>query len=347
MADFIFRKYKHEDKEQVLTLLGSALWHFPYEERLAYFNWKYEDNPYTVSPLAFVCLDGNKIIAFRGYMMQPISFSGMIYYNVASGDTVTDSKYRRKGVFYHLTKFSIGELEKDPRVKVITNSSSGIAASNCCKKLGWIPLISRGHLFSFTWRSFITKQNIEFSFNSVKKNVRIELTKECRPFEMGKLALYRMPKNLITVYTDSNYISWRYANPAAQYFFTYLYQKEELKAYIILKRLSARKYDLVDYQYEEENQLRSMLFEIHRCLHPLYIINWIVNPNSIINRHPLRFGFVNLNFILNKISKFRFPPFLIRTTRVNQFEKDWEIAESKDMRNMDNWNVNKVIADEI
>lgn len=347
MADFIFRKYRHEDKEQVLTLLGNALWHFPYEERLAYFNWKYEQNPYTESPLGFVCVDGDKVIAFRGYMLQPLRLAGKSFFCAASGDTVTDSSYRRMGIFTRMTKYSLEELEKDSRILVVTNSSSGKTISKGLLKLGWYPLTERGNLFSFSWRSFFPKQE-NFCFSSRKKGETIiEISKECKTIEMVKLALSKIPINLISVYTDEIYINWRYANPNAQYFFAYFYQQEKLKSYLVLNKIGNRRYDIVDYQSETIEQLRILLSEVHRKLHPLYILNWIVNQKGTINTNSSKLGFFNLNFILKRVSKFRFPPFLIRTTKVLQHDKDWMISDNIEMRDIFNWNLNKIVADEM
>lgn len=346
MTEFIFRKYKNEDKEQVLNLLGNALWHFPQEERVAYFDWKYEQNPYTDSPLGFVCLDGEKIIAFRGYMLQPLSIAGKIYYNAALADTVTDSSYRRMGLFSRITKFSLEELEKDPQIFVSTNSSSGGPTLNGYLKLGWIPLTERGHLFSFTWRSLFPKHQNSSNYSYTKRNTQVVLTTECRATEIGNLALSKNPMNLISVYTDEKYVGWRYANPNAKYFFAYFYQDEKLKAYIVLKKIAERKYDIVDYQCEEKRMLKTLLSKTHRWLNPMYILNWIVNHNDIKTKeHSM--GFVNLDFILNRISKFKTPPFLIRTTKTFQNEQDWTIDGKVDMKNIANWNLNKVVADEI
>lgn len=346
MADFIFRKYKSEDKEQVLNLLGDTLWHFPIVDRIAYFNWKYEQNPYTESPLAFVCLDGKKVIAFRGYMLQPLFIKGKIFYNAALADTVTDSSYRRMGLFSRITKFSLEELEKSSNILVSTNSSSGGPTLNGYLKLGWIPLTKRGHLFSFTWRSIFPKHNILSQYCYRKKEMQIILTTECRANEIGNLAIHKIPSDLISIYSDEKYVSWRYANPQAQYLFVYFYQSKNMKSYLVLKKLAERKYDIIDYQCEDEKMLNMMLSQIHRWLNPLYILIWIVNSNDMINKKCNK-KFVNLNIILNKISKFKTPPFLIRTTQTGIDEKDWTIDKQIDMRNIANWNLNKIVADEI
>lgn len=346
MTDFVFRKYKEEDKEQVLALLGANLWHFPHEERLAYFNWKYEQNPYTESPLAFVCVDDDKIIAFRGYMLQPICIHGKVFYNAALADTVTDANYRRMGLFSRITKYSIEELDKDSSIVMSTNSSSGGPTLNGYLKLGWIPLTERKNLFSFSWRSFFPKKNIKQEYRRDKKDCSILLSVECRASEMSTLAIENIRKDKISVHTDEGYCKWRFDNPISNFYFAYYYQKNRLVAYVVVKKIGGRKYDIVDFHYQSSKQLRCLISSLHRWLHPLFILDWTVNKNDAINRSPGVFSFVNLNFILKCINKFNVPPFLVRSTKMNQQDCDW-ILEGVDMRNIMNWNLHKIIADEI
>lgn len=346
MSDFVFRKYKGEDKEQVLALLGANLWHFPHEERLAYFNWKYEQNPYTEAPLGFVCVDGNKIIAFRGYMLQPICINDSIYYNAALADTVTDANYRRMGLFSRITKYSIEELEKEPRIVVSTNSSSGGPTLNGYLKLGWQPLTERKNLFSFSWRSLFPKKDIDKEWCKMGENYRILLSTRYQATEMSALAIEQTCKKLISVHTDNDYIRWRFENPQAEYFYAYYYENESLTAYLAVKRIGERKFDIVDFHSQSPRQLRRLVNSLHRWLHPLFILDWMVNKNDAINHSPSSFGFVNLNFILKRIKKFNVPPFLVRTTKADQQDCDW-ILEDIDMRDKQNWCLHKIVADEI
>lgn len=346
MCEFVLRKYIGDDKEQVLDLLGKNLWYFPYEERLAYFNWKYEQNPYTESPLGFVCVDGDKIIAFRGYMLQPICINDKIYYNAALADTVTDANYRRMGLFSRITKYSIEELEKEPRIVVSTNSSSGGPTLNGYLKLGWIPLTERKHLFSFSWRSLFPKKSLKSEYRKSTGSYSLLLSTECRAAEMSVLAKGKIPKELISIHTDEEYIDWRFANPHSEFFFIYYYEKGKLSAYVVVKRIANRKYDIVDFHYERSRQLRKLISYLHRWLHPLYILDWTVNRNDAINKSPYIYKFVNLNIILKRIAKFNVPPFLIRTTKVSQQDENW-IVENVDMRAKQNWCLHKMVADEI
>ena len=346
MADFIFRKYKQEDKEQVLALLGNALWHFPYEERLAYFNWKYEQNPYTGSPLGFVCVDGDKVIAFRGYMLQPISIKDKVYYNAALADTVTDSSYRRMGLFSRITKFSIEELEKDASIIASTNSSSGGPTLNGYLKLGWQPLVERKNLFSFSWRSLFPKKDVSTECSTDKGTYRICMSTDCRAVEMELLAQNKISKQHFSVHANEEYIKWRFSNPHSDFLFFYYYEKDRLCAYVVVKLIGNRKYDVVDFQFEKEKQLRRLITYMHRWLHPLFILHWTVNQNAAINKSPWKYNFISLHFILKRIAKFNVPPFLIRTAKSQQQEQDW-IVEGVDMRDNLNWDLHKIVADEI
>ena len=121
---FIFKKYSEEYKEQIIDLL-EILWHFDRKKRILYFKWKFEDNPYSNEPLAFIALDGEKVVAFRGYMVQPMIFGNIQFLEASLADTVTHSDYRRMGLFKSLTNFSISEISKMNNIYISLNSSSG------------------------------------------------------------------------------------------------------------------------------------------------------------------------------------------------------------------------------
>ena len=104
--EFTFRKYKEEDREQVIKLL-KHLWKFSDNDKHKYFDWKYTQNPYTQTPMGFVALDKDKIVAFRGYMIQPMHYKENVFLNASLADTVTDPDYRRKGLFSKITEYSI------------------------------------------------------------------------------------------------------------------------------------------------------------------------------------------------------------------------------------------------
>ena len=76
--EFTYKKYSPEYKEQVLELLGN-LWDFSDDMKHKYFKWKFEDNPYTDEVEGYIALDGDKVVAYRGCMIEPIRFNVSTY----------------------------------------------------------------------------------------------------------------------------------------------------------------------------------------------------------------------------------------------------------------------------
>lgn len=344
--DFVFKKYSEEYKEQVIDLL-ETLWQFNREKRLAYFKWKFEDNPYTQEPMAFIALDGNKVVAFRGYMVQPMVFENLQFMEASLADTVTHSNYRRMGLFKSLTNFSISEISKMGNIYVSLNSSSGGPTLNGYLSLGWVPLIKREHLFKF---SLIGILKYLFRIKGLKESVytnkylkdgRIEITDVLRAEDMVQIP-YK--KDKITHNRDLQYYSWRLKNPISKYIYCYKYKKSgEINAYIVLKEIRYGKYDLIDYNYLEKNSLKELLSVFTKKMSPFYILYWSVNPGSLLSREKYKFGFYSLNFILSKIKKFRKPPFLVRS--FNSDSIDLNLYTS--IRDINQWNLFKIIGDEI
>ena len=345
--EFTFRKYKEEDREQVIKLL-KHLWKFSDNDKHKYFDWKYTQNPYTQTPMGFVALDKDKIVAFRGYMIQPMHYKENVFLNASLADTVTDPDYRRKGLFSKITEYSIQELDKDKNYKVSSNSSSGGATLNGYLKLGWIPLAPRNQLFSFSINSLRTKKReIEFPKEIKQKNKEtIILSKSPKISEMAVLAEKESEQNTVSIKKDPTYLKWRLSSPNGNFLYIYYYKEKELVAYIILKESENRKYDIIDYESTKKQQLKILLKTIHRKLSPRYILCWTVNPNDKICNNPRYYGFVKLDIILKHIQKFQKPPFLIRLTCLNQNEDQWMLGQI-DLRKANSWNINKIIGDEI
>lgn len=340
--DFVFKKYSEEYKEQVIDLL-ETLWQFNREKRLAYFKWKFEDNPYAQEPMAFIALDNDKVVAFRGYMVQPMIWGNIQFLEASLADTVTHGNYRRMGLFKSLTNFSISEISKMGNIYVSLNSSSGGPTLNGYLSLGWVPLVRREYLFRFSNLGILKYVfRIKSKFSSYKKQLkdgRIEITEDLRVED-----LINMPyeKNRITHRREILYYSWRLNNPISKYIYCYKYDNTgNINAYIVFKEIGQKKYDLIDYNYLSEKDIKNTLSIFVKKVSPFYILYWTVNPNSLLNKKSFRFKFYSLNFILNKFSKFRMPPFLVRPFDCI----DPNLKSS--IRDIRQWNLYKIIGDEI
>lgn len=340
---FIFKKYSEEYKEQIIDLL-EILWHFDRKKRILYFKWKFEDNPYTNEPLAFIALDGEKVVAFRGYMVQPMIFGNIQFLEASLADTVTHSDYRRMGLFKSLTNFSISEISKMNNIYISLNSSSGGPTLNGYLSLGWVPLIRREYLFRFSsWGIlkylFGVKPRYPLCKKQLKDGGRIEITEELK---VENLVSMPYDKNKFTHRREALYYSWRLSNPISRYIYCYKYDNiGNINAYIILKEIGRGKYDLVDYNYLTERDVKNLLSIFVKKVEPFYILYWTVNPDSLLSKRAIRFRFYSLSFILNKFQKFRMPPFLVRP--FDSIDSNVKCSIS----NIHQWNLFKIIGDEI
>ena len=339
MKEFTYKKYSPEYKQQVLDL-ESSLWHFDDDKKLKYFKWKYEDNPYTDSPEAYIALDGDKVVAFRGYMVHQCQINGNVFYIAGAGDTVTHPEYRRLGLFHKLNSYSIESMKNSGSISVCISSSSGGATMKSNILLGMKPICERKHFFRFNlkgiFRSFFHKETVINEINEYKNNQRFVLSLTCKSKDMASVPFeYKQISHI----HDETYYSYRYANPLAKYVFLYKYDnKNLLQAYIVLLSKSQNRYDLIDFN-GSETDISQLLNWGDKKLMPKFILLWSVGRNNCIINNRLKFGFISLNFIINRLKKFRKPPFLV----YNLNEKLLNI----DVTKTDNWQLYKIISDEI
>lgn len=339
MKEFTYKKYSPEYKQQVLDL-ESSLWHFDDDKKLKYFKWKYEDNPYTDSPEAYIALDGDKVVAFRGYMVHQCKYFDKIFYIAVAGDMVTHPQYRRMGLFKNITEFSMNEIDKQGNISVLTNSSSGGPTSFGYLSLGWKPVCSRKHYFRFNLkgivRSFFHKETVINEINEYKNNQRFVLSLTCKSKDMASVPFeYKQ----ISHVHDETYYSYRYANPLAKYVFLYKYDnKNQLQAYIVLLSKSQNRYDLIDFNGSEKD-ISQLLNWGDKKLMPKFILLWSVGRYNCIINNRLKFGFISLNFILDKLKKFVKSPFLVY--KLNEKLLNIDVTKTN------NWQLYKIISDEI
>lgn len=337
--EFKYQKYTSEYKEQVIELM-KYLWDFDKKFWKPYFEWKFENNPYTEEPLAFIALDGEKVIAFRGYMVLPFQIENRSYLCAVLADTVTHKDYQRKGLFSGVTQYSINEIQKDDRFLISLNSSSGGKTLNGYLKLGWKPFCEREHLFRFTWRGIANKiaakKNNICNCKTLGSKKNLIITDVCKakdivsmPFDYKELSHKR----------EEKLYAWRFLNPKETYKFAYSYDENGmLVSYLILYKIANDKWDLIDFNTTNDDDLKKLLNWVCKCFQPFYILLWTVSKTNIIYLSRHKFGFTPLNILLRQIKKFQKPPFLIR-----EFNQAEHVIMSDKMK----WNLYKFVADEI
>lgn len=133
--------------------------------------------------------------------------------------------------------------------------------------------------------------------------------------------------------------AWRFLNPKETYKFAYSYDKNGmLVSYLILYKIANDKWDLIDFNTTNDDDLKKLLNWVCKCFQPFYILLWTVSKTNIIYLSRHKFGFTPLNILLRQIKKFQKPPFLV---------KEFNQAEHVIMCDKMKWNLYKFVADEI
>lgn len=340
--NFAYQRLTPEYKSQVIDLL-KHLWKFDIKIRYKYFKWKFEDNPYLKELPCFIALHKNKVVAFRGCFITPMRKGENFFLSAQIGDMVTHPNYRRKRLFQNLTEFAISQLKNDNRIICCCVSSSGGPTLGGNINLGFYPLSEREHIFRFTFRGVLglllqrapqeDKKNIIEDCNSHRK---IIITNECRAREMCAM----LDKAIqISHYRDIMFYQWRFSNPINSYKFAYLFENDKLCAYISFLNMGKGRYDILDFNYIEEKDLKRLLNFFSHKIRPFYLSLWTVNKVNVIYCHKLKYGFISFKHLLYMFKKFVKPPFLVKQVNATSI--------STKLYFLSEWNLFKIIGDEI
>ncbi len=270
-------KYKPCYKEQVVEL-QTQLWGPDLDNNRAYFEWKYEANPFVGEVPALLALHNGRVVAFRGFFPQRWVEENEAVMNAFSpADLVVDEAHRRRGLFKAMTKASF-EIYKDSDVQFFVNLSSNEKSSPGYLKFGWKPLVKRSCLVRHSWRGNVLRLiryagnlgMIKPIFSAVVKRckgekesgegvskantdatsgAREDTASDYREYQVIDSAEYKfkevdqlcakLSKGRIAHVHSQEYMKWRFQSPRHNYQFIYLYKENVLCGYLILARLLA------------------------------------------------------------------------------------------------------------
>lgn len=105
----IVRPVTTDDREQIIRLAADSLgWKGDDRDR-AFFRWKHDENPFGTS-LAWVAVDGERIVGFRSFMRWDVEGEGVTHHLVRAVDTATHREFRGRGIFRRLTTLAVAEM---------------------------------------------------------------------------------------------------------------------------------------------------------------------------------------------------------------------------------------------
>ncbi len=268
-------KYSSEYKPQVVAL-QAQLWGANVDNNIAYFEWKYEQNPFAQEVPAIIALHQGNVVAFRGFFPQKwCAEDGAVMKAFSPADLVVDEAHRRRGLFGAMTKASF-EIYEDSNIRFFVNLSSNEKSSPGYLKFGWKPLMERRYLVRYSWRgsvlrlihhalrliapkslwSFLKRIKAARSSGRVASAespvassdvvARADTVFEYGEYQVVDSVEYKFDEielfckglgdGRIAHLHSRDYMKWRFQSPRHNYQFIYLYKAEVLCGYLILAR---------------------------------------------------------------------------------------------------------------
>jgi len=357
--DYEIRTYHPDFKTQIIDL-ERLLWGEDARKNKAYFEWKFENSPYSGEMIGTIGLYKGKVISFNGISILKwfLGDKKEFFYTIGSTGSCVHVDHRRKGLHTTMVSF-INKKYKKSKFKVMTGFSGNLASIASGLKAGWVPFAKRKYLRRYNYWEFMKREFLKI-FNTKPTKIQnifgkygnIEVTQNVNPIAMANLKeKIPMNKNLIYLCQDLSFLQWRFLNPRVKYIFYYIWNNDKLNGYIVIKyynRTGAGK--IVDYAYLDVRSFQEILNLLitrrHYCL--LHILD--VNLNKDLIKILYNFGFHQRDLISKLISKKRKIKkeryFLIKPLKDEKQEHYWYI-DNLDMRKIKNWKLTEICSDDV
>jgi len=223
-AEYEIVKYSPEFRDQVIEI-QKYLWGPESKINSAYFDWKYERNPYVKDPLLHLALHDGKVVGMRGLFGSrwQIGEPAYIWNGLCAGDTVVTPEYRKRGLVLEIVKTAAkyaADLGHDYLFN-LTNSQAIYAAST---KMGWREI---GKLQALCLRNPAALQ--------LQLPDHISFATSPRPEAMAELVERAGPNWRLRHVRDQTYFAWRFQNPRSHYGFVF-WEGARLEGYLVLQR---------------------------------------------------------------------------------------------------------------
>jgi len=351
MTEISIESYSPKYKDQVIDLL-SILWsNFTLKEKRRRFEWRYEKNPYTESPLCYVALNEDKIVGFRAFVTQKFRFKGENYYFGTPADAVVHLEYRRQGIFSNLTKLAFEDVLEKDKLDYFLSLSSNEKSTKGNIKAGFRPFGQREKMYYISpfrlVKNRLKLNDLEIPISIEKKDFKIEITEELRVNRICSIIEETKNENQISNIRDEDFYSWRFSNPLKDYAFGYCTKKDELIGYIALDITDEKIISIMEYSYKDisyfQELLKTIINKLPVPIITAYVFTRLEEEKRTLSRCGFRYDtnwLIKLLKRMGYISSADLPGALIKPISEDIIESDF-ILNGKDVRDPDNWSLFK------
>ena len=268
---YAFIEYTADYHEAVIDL-QRHLWGPDPATNAAYFNWKYQQNPYLPDPIISLALHEGRPVGMRGAWgacwkleagQDPVIIP-------CAGDTVVAPDHRGRGLLRGLNRSLLKALEQKGFPYVLNLSASKPVLHGSIKD-GWRsvahydelsrtrPILKRSWarkvLYVFRKRTpKVLRQALESGLTRSARSALpagVEMTAMPRSKAMARLVKRVEPPDAICHVRNQEYFSWRYGCPLSNYRFLYS-GSQTLDGFMVLqtKPSNPRGTNIVDWEVE-------------------------------------------------------------------------------------------------
>lgn len=256
---YFFERYEIKRRLQVVALLSE--WHADEDEKVVddYFRWKYDENPISKRPIAFVALQNDKVVGFRGFFPIRFQYKGKEIGVLVPADAYVTPEHRRNKILSRTTKYAEDELAKEGEYRFFLTVSSNANSSAAYQKMGWQKIGERYSYERFQigacLRYLRKRPSWKFSALAIVEAEKIS-------------ELYSLLSNEMSSYCTPCYsletMKWRFQNPRRRYLAAPYYRNGRLQAFAV-GCYEARMFMLLDYR-ESSDADENSFYETMKAL---------------------------------------------------------------------------------
>ena len=247
MENYTIHRLEITDFDCLIPLMQDC---FGMEVDIAYFKWKYLDNPDGFVRGYYAKSDSDEIAAYYGVIPQKISYFGEEKLIFQSCDTMTHSKHRRKGLFQRLAKHCYNELEQENQLFII--GFGGSESTPGFLKFGWKHLFNCKNQFYPAFLKNFTPKNKHYHITEYTINDLDAIKHLIVSDSINKIQTKR---------TIEKYV-WRLKNPLHTYKIFTLSTFHQNPTSFVVFYIEKNKIQLIDYHFDSISEGKQLILNI-------------------------------------------------------------------------------------
>jgi GNAT superfamily N-acetyltransferase len=275
--------------KQPLTELQCLLWSPSAALNQAYFEWKYERNPYVSKPIVYLVRHQGRLVGMRGFFgtRWQTGVPGEEFLALYADDLVIAPEHRNRGLISKIMSAAFADFAHGPYPFAI-NLSAGHLTFLSSLAAGWRSVGLTQPMRRRPWRAFLRHlrdrpfADVDASWSRQRHHpaLSFEAAPRCTP--MAEL-VERIGGTRIRHVRDSEYFQWRFQNPLSRYRYLY-WSGPALEGYLVLQEVvsefaDSRVLNIVDWEASS--------VEVHAQL--------LAAAAALVSKRELRIWSVNLS----------------------------------------------------